>query len=70
MTVESVLAQSQFVIQSGPDLKDILVTYCLPLINIRSNGDENATKEDRRSIGCSSVVYGRFGFVKYVYRSV
>ena len=47
MTVEYVLAQSQFVIQSGPDLKDILVTLCLPLLNIRSNGDENATKEDR-----------------------
>ena len=46
MTVEYVLAQSQFVIQSGPDLKDILVTLCLPLLNIRSNGDENATKEE------------------------
>jgi hypothetical protein len=35
MTVEYVLAQSQFVIQSGPYLKDILVTFCLPLINIK-----------------------------------
>jgi len=35
MIVEYVLAQSQFVIQSGPYLKDILVTFCLPLINIK-----------------------------------